>query len=251
MPAGTLAVLERNAAGAHAEPDWRVVAGIGARNPVPASGGADPTPLEDARRDAPEAFAAEPRRAVLPGDHAALAAERPGVQQASSRRRWTGSWQLVTTLVDVDVDDPDEELAAIAGALDGARMLGTEVTVAEGRPVGIQLTLEICAVPGADPLLVRAQALAELRPGTSDRPGVFHHSRLVLGTTVYVSAAVAAVAALPLVDAVAVLEARRLDEPAGTVRSVIAVAADEVPVLDDDPARPGRGRLDIRVRGGR
>jgi hypothetical protein len=35
------------------------------------------------------------------------------------------------------------------------------------------------------------------------------------------------------------------------VRTVIAVAADEVVVLDDDPARPERGRIDIVVRGGR
>jgi predicted phage baseplate assembly protein len=250
-PANALAVLEQNTAGPHGVPIWTVVPGVRARNPVPAAGGSDPTPLEDVRRDAPETFVAELRRAVLASDHAVIAGDRPRVQRAAARGRWIGSWQLVTTLVDVDADDAAEELAEIATALDAARMLGTEVIVAAGRPVGLQLTLEICPVPGADPLLVRAQALAALRPGTVANPGVFHHSRLVLGTAVYVSSAVAAVAALPLVDAVAVLEARRLDEPAGSVRTVIAVAADEVAVLDDDPARPQRGRLDVRVQGGR
>jgi hypothetical protein len=58
---------------------------------------------------------------------------------------------------------------------------------------------------------------------------------------------VAAVAALPFVDAVEVVEARRLDEPHGLVRSVIRFASDEVGVLDDDPLRPERGRLDVTV----
>ena len=60
---------------------------------------------------------------------------------------------------------------------------------------------------------------------------------------------VAAVAALPGVDAVAVQEARRLSEPALTVHEVITFGPDEVAVLDDDPARPDRGRLDVRVHG--
>jgi hypothetical protein len=98
---------------------------------------------------------------------------------------------------------------------------------------------------------VRALVLGRLRPGSDAAPGVFHRSRLEIGTAVYVSAAVAAVAELALVDAVDVVEARRLDEPAGTVRSVIAAGADEVPVLDDDPARPERGRLEVTIRGGR
>jgi hypothetical protein len=32
---------------------------------------------------------------------------------------------------------------------------------------------------------------------------------------------------------------------------VLAFAPDEVPVLDDDPARPERGRIDVLVRGAR
>jgi len=93
--------------------------------------------------------------------------------------------------------------------------------------------------------------LRVLRPGSDAQPGLFHPSRLQLGAAVYVSAAVAAVAALPGVDAVQAVEARRLSDPAGTVHDVIALGPDEVAVLDDDPSRPVRGRLDIRVRGGR
>ena len=231
------------------------LAGRGKRPPRAQSrrgdGGTAPTPLDDVRRDAPEAFAAEPRRAVLPADHAAIAGASPLVQRAAATKSWTGAWPLITTRVDLAVADAATALPALAAAAEATRLLGTEAYVIEGRAIGLLVSLELCATPGADPALVRNAALALLRPGTDDRPGVFHRSRLELGRSVYVSAVVAAVAALPQVDAVEVVEARRLDEPRGTVRAVIAFAPDEVAVLDDDPARPERGRLDIRVRGSR
>jgi hypothetical protein len=124
--------------------------------------------------------------------------------------------------------------------LDGLRMLGTEVAVVDGTPVGVLLAFALCLDPAAGSQAVRAAALSALR-------GL----RTPLGGALYVSAAVAAIAGLPGVDAVETTEARRLDEPAGTVHTVIQAAPDEVLVLDDDPARPERGRLDVVVRGGR
>jgi hypothetical protein len=117
--------------------------------------------------------------------------------------------------------------------------------------VGLLIALEACLRPGFDPESVRADILRLLRPGTDESPGVFHPSRMALGSAVYLSAVLAAVAALPSVDAVEVLEARRLSDPPGTVRSVLTFAPDEVAVLDDDPAQPDRGLLDIRVKGTR
>ena len=248
VPPNALAVLERNTAAAGQPPAWEPVP-VRARNPTPAAGGEDPEPLDDARRDAPEAFAAVPQRAVLPADHAAEAAREELVQRAAAQRGWSGSWPLITTLVDLAVPDPAGP-ARIQARLDDLRMLGTEAAVVEGRPVGLLLALDVCATPGADPQRVRRDVLDVLRPGTDERPGVFHRSRLELGTAVYVSAAVAAVAALAQVDAVEVREARRLTDLPGTVRSVIGFAAGEVGVLDDDPARPERGRFDVVVRGG-
>jgi hypothetical protein len=95
---------------------------------------------------------------------------------------------------------------------------------------------------------VRRRILAVLRPGTAQAPGLFHPSRLQLGRPVYVSAVLAAVSAVPGVDAVEVREARRLGEPPGTVHQVLTAAATELPVLDDDPTTPTRGRLDVVVR---
>ncbi|MFI0445512.1 hypothetical protein [Actinomadura sp. 6N118] len=254
IPANVLSRLEHDnsAAGFDTPPSWRLVTGLVARNPLTATGGRDAVALEVVRRDAPEAFAAAPRRAVTVADHAAEAARVPGVQGAVAERAWSGSWPVVRTVVDL-LGAPEQEaadLAAITARLEEVRMLGTEIAVSSGTAAGLLLSLRICAVPGADPETVRRAALTALRPGTDERPGLFHPSRLELGRPVYVSAALAVVAALPGVDAVELLEARRLGEPAGTVHQVITVAGTELPVLDDDPVRPERGRLDITVRGG-
>ena len=91
VAANALGLLEQNTAVPGQPPSWQTVAGVTVRNPVAASGGVDPMPLDDVRRDAPEAFAAEPRRAVLPADHAAAVATT--ARRARDRAaRWAGSW---------------------------------------------------------------------------------------------------------------------------------------------------------------
>jgi hypothetical protein len=158
----------------------------------------------------------------------------------------------VTTVVDLELDADDvaeEALARISASLDGLRMLGVESAAMEGTPVGLAIALEVCPSPGFDPARLQVQILQLLRPGTDESPGLFHHSRMLLGASVYLSSVLAAVAELPGVDAVEPTDARRLSEPQGTVHDVIVVAPDEVAVLDDDPARPERGRLAVTVKG--
>ncbi len=253
IAANALRLLEENTKAPGAIPEWKPLDGVSVRNPEAAVGGADPTPLDVVRRDAPEAFAVEPRRAVLPADYAAAVGDDPLVQRAMAQRVWSGSWPLVATVVDLTVAGvaADETRHALQVHLDDMRMLGTEVAVVSGTPVGLLIALEACLRPGFDPEEARVEMLRLLRPGTDERPGLFHPSRLLLGSAVYLSAVIATVAALPSVDAVEVLEARRLSDPPSTVRSVITFAPDEVAVLDDDPAQPERGRLDITVKGGR
>lgn len=254
VPANALGVLECDTGGsAVGDPATWTVVGT-ARNPVPAGGGRDPMPVAVVRRDAPDAFAAASRRAVLPSDHADMARDQPGVQRAAARREFSGSWPLVRVALDL-LDDPrtseDERLARVQAVLDDVRMLGTEVAAVAGTPVGLFIALDACAASGADPERVRAGILRALRPGTNERAGLFHSSRMQLDGSLYLSSVIAAAAAVPGVDAVEVREARRLSEPTGTVRQVITVGPDEVVVLDDDPSVPRRGRLDVTVRGGR
>ncbi len=257
LPANTLTVLERNVAVAGQRPDWQPVAAVAPRNPVAAGGGSDPEPLHRVRRAAPQAFAVSAERAVLPTDHAAAARTVAGIDRASATREWTGSWPLIRTVVDLlaveQAEDPlgVADLQRVQRHLDGLRMIGQEVAVVAGVGVGLAIGLDVCLVPGTDAEAARRAILARLRPGTSEAPGFFHPDNLRLGGTIHTSAILAVTAAVLGVDAVEITTARRLVEPDGTVHAVLVFAQDEIPVLDDDPARPERGRIEITLRGGR
>jgi len=233
---------------------------VTARNVTPGSGGAAAMSLDDVRRDAPQAYSAVPRRAVLIGDLAPFAAEVPTVLRAAASRSWSGSWPVgVVAYEPVSgglEGDADPAVAAqlqaqVQSVLDAVRMAGTEVVSVTATPVGILIALTVCLYPGSDSDAARAAILASLRPGTPDAPGLFAPGSFPMGTDVYLSTVVAAVAALPAVDAVAVTEARRLSDPPGTLDAVIAMGPDEVAVCDDDPSAPDRGRILLTVEGGR
>jgi hypothetical protein len=227
---------------------------VAARNITPGTGGAAATPLDDVRRDAPQAYSAVPRRAVLISDLAPVAAAIPGVLRAAASRSWSGSWPVGVVACEPVTGPASDGTAGLPAqiqpTLDAVRMAGTEVVATGATPVGILIALTVCLYPGADPDAARAAILASLRPGTPDAPGLFAPGSFPMGTSVYMSAVVAAVAALPAVDAVAVMEARRLSEPPGTLDTVLVMGPDEVAVCDDDPDAPDRGRIVLRMAGG-
>lgn len=223
---------------------------VAARNLTPGTGGMPAMPLDDVRRDAPQAYAAEPRRAVLVSDLPPFALQVPGVARAAARASWSGSWPVGLVAVEsvTDVDDPGLD-AAVADVMDAVRMAGTEVVAVPATPIGLFFALTVCVTPGTDTSVARLAILGTLRPGT---PGaVFAPTTHPLGTSVYVSTVVAAVAALPGVDAVRVTEARRLSEPNGTLHSVLTMGPAEIAVCDDDSTTPDRGRIELTIEGGR
>jgi hypothetical protein len=232
---------------------------VTARNVTPGTGGAAAMSLDDVRRDAPQAYAAVPRRAVLISDLPPFAAAVPTVLRATARRSWSGSWPVgvvayesVPGVAGQSADSVAAQLQAqVQSALDAVRMAGTEVVSVAATPVGILIALTVCLYPGADPAVARAAILASLRPGTPDAPGLFAPGAFRMGTDVYLSTVIAAVAALPQVDAVALTEARRLSDPRGTLETVLVMGPAEVAVCDDDPNEPDRGRIQLTVEGGR
>jgi hypothetical protein len=233
---------------------------VTARNITPGTGGAAAMSLDEVRRDAPQAYSAVPRRAVLIGDLAPFAAEVPTVLRAAARRSWSGSWPVGLVAYepvsggregDADPAAAAELQAHVQSALDAVRMAGTEVMSVTATPVGILIALTVCLYPGSDSDAARAAILASLRPGTPDAPGLFAPGSFPMGTDVYLSTVVATVAALPQVDAVAVTEARRLSEPPGALDAVLVMGPAEVAVCDDDPGAPDRGRILLTVEGGR
>jgi hypothetical protein len=233
---------------------------VTARNITPGAGGAAAMSLDDVRRDAPQAYSAVPRRAVLIGDLAPFAAAVPAVLRAAARRSWSGSWPVglvayepVSGGQEGEADPAAAALlqAQVQSTLDAVRMAGTEVVSVAATPVGILIALTVCLYAGSDPDAARAAILASLRPGTPDAPGLFAPGSFPMGTDVYLSRVVATVAALPQVDAVAVTEARRLSDPPGTLDAVLVMGPDEVALCDDDPSAPDRGRILLTVEGGR
>ena len=192
-------------------------AAVAARNVTPGSAGAAAMSLDDVRRDAPQAYSAVLRRAVLIGDLAPFAAEVPSVLRAAASRSWSGSWPVGVVTYEPVSDGREGEAdpaaaallqAQVQSTLDAVRMAGTEVVAVTATPVGILIALTVCLYPGSDPDAARAAILASLRPGTPDAPGLFAPGSFPMGTDVYLSHVVATVAAVPYVDAVAVTEAR-------------------------------------------
>jgi hypothetical protein len=225
-------------------------AGVTVRNLTPGGGGDPAMPLDAVRRDAPQAYAAVPRRAVLVSDLPAFARAVPGVERAAAHRDWSGSWPIGMVAVENtdDRDDPDLD-AAVGNALDAVRMAGTEIVTVAATPIGLLVALTVCVTPATDTGTARLRILAALRPGL---PGaVFAPASQTLGAAVHTSAVVAAVAAVPGVDAVRVTEARRLSDPPGTTSTVLLMAPDEIAVCDDDAAAPERGRIVLTIEGGR
>jgi len=233
---------------------------VAARNLTPGVGGAAATSLDDIRRDAPQAYTAVPRRAVLISDLPAFAIEVPGVVRASATRSWSGSWPVGAVAYEsptTDLGDTADPVAAatlasnVQSTLDGVRMCGTEVISTTATPVGILIALTVCLYPGSDPDTARAAILASLRPGTPQAPGLFAPGTHPMGSDVYLSTVTATVAALPQVDAVSVTEARRLTDPPGTPDTVLVMGPTEVAVCDDDKNFPDRGRIVVSIEGGR
>lgn len=233
---------------------------VSARNITPGTDGRAAQSLDDVRRDAPQAYSAQPRRAVLISDLPSYAVQIPTVTRASANRSWSGSWPVGVIAYETRETHEDAAGAPVAktaiasglqSTLDAVRMCGTEVVSVVAKPVGIVIALTVCLYPGSDPGTSRSAILAALRPGTPDAPGLFAPGAHPMGSSVYLSTVIATVAALPQVDAVSVTEARRLSDPVGTLDVVLAMGTSEVAVCDDDYNYPDRGRIVLSLKGGR
>ncbi len=226
------------------------------RNPMPASGGAEPETLEEVRRRAPFAFRTQ-ERAVTPRDYAEKSALYPAVQRAAVSLRWTGSWR--THFISVDrrdgapVDDAFE--GELTRFLDRYRLAGHDVEIDRPRLVALELALTLRVQATHFRADVRRAVLELLgrRIAPDGRPGLFHPDRLSFGQTVYLSPIIAAVQAVDGVESVRVTLFQRRDQPGprGAEEGKIAFSRLEIARLDNDPNFPERGSLALTLEGGR
>ncbi|WP_322769421.1 putative baseplate assembly protein [Frankia sp. Cr1] len=234
----------------------------GVRNPLAAAGGIDPELVREVKLRAPGAIRSRLERAVTPEDYATLATAVPGVQRAVAVRRWNGSWYEIHLAVDpLGAADPEPALLRrVRAGAERHRRIGHDVVVTPTRYVPLLVKLVICVRPEVIRGHVRAALLAALgsrglpvggQPSTGS--GLFQPDNLTFGEPVRLSRIVAAAAAVPGVTSVEVARFERLyaSDQGERDAGVLRIGPDEVARLDNDPARPGNGRLELDLRGGR
>ncbi|MGM9463252.1 putative baseplate assembly protein [Streptomyces murinus] len=227
------------------------------RNPLPATGGTEPEPVQQVRQLAPLDLRRARLRAVTAADYAALASALPGVQRAAADLRWTGSTQEAHVAIDAygDATPSDRLLDSVAQALETYRRIGHEVVVGPARTVPLDIALRVCALPGHQ----HGQILADLYRvlgrgrGPGGRLGFFHPDALTFGEPVRLSRLVAVAAAVPGVADAEVTRLRRQFEPDRGEREdgVLRLGPLEIAICDNDPDRPEQGRLAITLGGDR
>lgn len=226
-----------------------------ARNPLPATGGTPPEPIEQVRLYAPQAFRRQ-ERAVSEEDYARVAETHPGVQRAAATRRWTGSWHTMFVTIDrlgsatLDAAFEDE----IGRYLDRFRLAGYDVEIDAPRLVPLDLVFEVCVAPG----YVRAdvkRALVDLfsvRQLGPDRRGLFHPDEFTFAQPVRLGPLIAAAMGVPGVRRVVPLKFERFGAGAHgeLAAGEIAMERLEIAQLENDPSRPEAGRIDFLMEGG-
>ncbi len=258
------------------------------RNPLPATGGVDPEPLDDVKLFAPYAFRSRLERAITAADYAAIAAdnerrlasrsaleaESPAIctapftrlQRANAALRWTGSWY--TALVALDPagrETSDAELIdEITLYLEPFRRMGCDLLVNGARYIPLKVSITVCVLP----TYLRGHVESAVLDVLSNRVlpdgtlGFFHPDNLSFGDGVYVSRLLAAVQAVAGVQSAMVTELERFEisEPSpGTdqegeelpINSALSLGPFEIAQLDNDPNFPENGVLLLTMRGGR
>lgn len=257
------------------------------RNPLPATGGVDPEPLDDVRLFAPHAFRSQLERAITAADYAAIAGDNDRrlksraaleaeeaasctapftrLQRARAALRWTGSWY--TALVTLDPAGGDEASAALVNEvtayLQPFRRMGCDLVVSGARYVPLKLRITICVLPNylrghVESAVLDALSNRALPDGTL---GFFHPDNLSFGEGVFVSRLLATVQAVAGVQSAMVTELERLEVSevshggAGNeelpINSALQLGPFEIAQLDDDPSFPENGLLILDMRGGR
>jgi predicted phage baseplate assembly protein len=236
---------------------------LAVRNPMAASGGTDPEPLEQARLHAPAAFRVQ-ERAVTEADWSEVCGRHPEVQRAVATIRWTGSWHTVFVTVDrvggrpVDGVFVDEML----GFLEPYRLAGYDLEVDPPVLVPLDIAISVCVADGHFPEHVEEVLYQRFGTGVmpDSRKAFFHPDNHTFGGAVYLSQVIAAAMEVP---GVAWVDARpdapgvehrfqRLHElPLEELREgVLPMGRLEIAQLDHDPNRPEAGRMRFYLRGG-
>ncbi len=227
------------------------------RNPLPAAGAVDPESTAEVKMLAPKAFRKALERAVIADDYALLAQyvrypkRNPRVQSATASLVWSGSWFKAGVAVDAfgsPLLEPDLQ-QSIEGSLHRYRRMGHDLGVEGADIVPLRVVLDLCIRPG----YLRAHVVEAVQVAMRE---FFAPDNMAFGGAIYVSRIIGAVMR---VDGVAEVHVVRLERLAhGEIKNrdfhsgFLEIGPTEVARLDNDPAAPENGLLELRdVRGGR
>lgn len=229
------------------------------RNPLPAMGGTDPEPIQEAKLFGPDVFRRELQRAVTADDYARIVmrdfADR--VQRAAAKLRWTGSWFEVLVAIDpLGTEDTDTRLLKdIERHLYRFRRIGHDVVVVQAAYVPLDIAMKVCVLPNYLRGHIKA-ALLEVFSGRTlpdGSKGFFHPDNLTFGDGVYLSQLVAKAQAIQGVESVVVTKLERLFlGPNKEIdNGLLPLGSFEVARLDNDPSFPEHGKFTLDIGGGR
>jgi hypothetical protein len=222
-------------------------------NPLPASGGEDPETIGQVRQLAPEAFRAVTYRAVRPEDYADAAERLPWVQRAGAAFRWTGSW--LTAFVTPDplgsVVVTAQQRVDLRRQLDRFRQAGREASILDPRYADLDLRITVCVEASAYLGEVEERVLEAL-VGRRGGGGFFGPDNFTFGTPLERSRLEAAIQQVAGVRAVEGMEIRRRGwfDWRPFAELTLEVGDAEVLRLENDPAHPDRGSLQLTMDGG-
>ena len=249
---GTLVEIVAPITGSDEETALNALGAVAVTNVLPATGGREPHTLARTKEELPSSLRHGPlQRAVALEDYAAVAMEVAGAGRATARADH-GLFNTVMVLVDPEgADDLDEGLRRrVHEYVDTLRMTGREHVVLAAEYVPLEVELVLCVQPGFPRHLVRDRVLAELRPGSSERPGWFHPDRLSFGDSVRLGDLLAVVQGITGVRSVTAAVFRPLGDTTGpAVRDIILLGRTKVARLDADADFPEHGTLEVRVVG--
>ena len=213
--------------------------------------------MEEVRQFAPQAFRTQ-RRGVTEQDWADLAGEHEGVQKASARFRWTGSWYTVFVTLDRKgglsvADDPEFE-EEIRTYLEQFRVAGYDLEIDDPVPVALDVALTICVQSGYFQSDVKQSLLDQFSSSGlgGGRRGFFHPDEFSFGDSVYLSRVYKVAMEVAGVASVDATIFKRLGKAAdGELEAgVIQPAALEVVELANNPSFPERGQIVFQMYGG-
>jgi hypothetical protein len=241
------------------------VSGLAVTNPLPALGGRDLESREHARRFGP-AQVQQSLVAVSAADYVNALLDfvdvhgRKPVMRARVAFPWTGSWQSARVLVETSARTPLSP--ALRGTLqtviEGRLLAGYGLEILGPRYVGVDVAI-VCQVLDG---FRRADVLQRLRRalGTTSRvvgaSGFFDPYNFGFGDALEVTRLLATVMAVPGVEGARVTRLSRSGAPNSNretrlnlSRGHLPVAEDEIIRLDNDPAQPQHGTLDLQLEG--